>query len=141
MKYNWSIIGHEKQLSQLENDISSGSLSHAYLLAGPNSVGKHTVAKKMAGILQCENDFCHKCNTCIQVEHGSHVDTLVFKDDKNSLKILEVRGLLEKAMMTAQARYKIFIIQSIERMTTEAANSFLKVLEEPPPRTDRKSVV
>ena len=58
MKYNWSIIGHEKQLERIEKDISSGNLAHAYLLLGPNSVGKSTVARKMAGILQCENDFC-----------------------------------------------------------------------------------
>jgi DNA polymerase III gamma/tau subunit len=54
MRYNWSIIGHEKQLAQIELDIKSGNLSHAYLLAGPNSVGKFTVANKFAGILQCK---------------------------------------------------------------------------------------
>lgn len=135
MKYNWSIIGHEKQLEQLESDISSGNLAHAYLLAGPNSVGKHTVAKKLAGILQCENDFCHKCKTCLQVQQGCHIDTFELNDDKESIKIEDVRKIIERASMTGQSLYKIFLIQSIERMTKEAANSFLKVLEEPPPKT------
>ncbi|MBI5753928.1 DNA polymerase III subunit [Candidatus Peregrinibacteria bacterium] len=135
MKYNWSIIGHEKQLAQIENDISSGNLAHAYLLAGPNSVGKNTVARKLAGILQCENDFCHSCNACLQVEKGCHVDTVVFEDNGESIKIEEVRRIMERLNMTRQAQYKILLIQSLERMRTEAANSFLKMLEEPPERT------
>ncbi len=135
MKYNWSIIGHEKQLQQLEKDIASGNLAHAYLLSGPNSVGKNTVAKKMAGILQCENDFCHSCNTCLQVGKGCHVDTSHFEDNGESIKIEEIRKIVERLGMTRQAKYKILLIQSLERMTTEAANSFLKMLEEPPERT------
>ena len=135
MKYNWSIIGHEKQLKQIESDIESGNLAHAYLMAGPNSVGKHTVSRKIAGILQCENNFCHKCKTCLQVQQGSHIDTVELKDNKESIKIEDVRKLIERTNMTGQSKYKIFLVQSVERMTTEAANSFLKVLEEPPPAT------
>lgn len=135
MKYNWSIIGHEKQLLQIERDIESGNLSHAYLLVGSNSIGKHTVAKKMAGILQCENNFCHECATCLQVQKGSHIDTMELDDDGESIKIEAVRNLIERLSMTRQARYKIVLIQSLERMTAEAANSFLKILEEPPERT------
>ncbi|MBI4232399.1 DNA polymerase III subunit [Candidatus Peregrinibacteria bacterium] len=135
MKYNWSIIGHEKQLEALEQDIDSGKLAHAYLLSGPGSVGKATVAKKLAGILQCEKDFCHKCPACIQVEKGCHIDTIELIDDGESIKIEEVRKLIERLSMTPQAPYKILLIQNIERMTSEAANSFLKTLEEPPPRT------
>lgn len=135
MKYNWSIIGHEKQLERLEKDIESGNLSHAYLLVGANSVGKFTVARKMAGILQCENDFCHECPTCIQVAKGCHIDTIELKGKRESIKIDEVRKLVERLNMTRQSPYKILLIQSLERMTTEAANSFLKMLEEPPQRT------
>jgi replication-associated recombination protein RarA len=134
MKYNWSIIGHEKQLIQIEKDIESGNLSHAYLLAGPNSVGKSTVAKKMAGILQCNNNFCHKCKTCIQIQQGNHLDTSELRG-RDSIKIEDIRKLIERVNMTSQSSYKIFFIQTIERMTIEAANSFLKALEEPPPGT------
>ncbi len=131
MKYNWSIIGHEKQLLQIEYDIASGNLSHAYLLAGPNSIGKSTVAKKMAGILQCENDFCHKCPSCLQISKGSHPDTLDFAADKDSIGIDDVRALIERLNMTGNSKYKVIIIRKLERMTVPAANSFLKVLEEP----------
>lgn len=135
MKYNWSIVGHEKQLMGIERDFASGNIAHAYLLAGSNSVGKYTVAKKMAGILQCENDFCHSCNTCLQIQKGSHLDTVELIDDGESIKIEEVRKLVERLNMTRQSSYKIVLIQSFERMTTEAANSFLKMLEEPPEKT------
>lgn len=135
MKYNWSIIGHENQLKQIEQDLESGNLAHSYLLAGPNSVGKHTVAKKFAGILQCSSDFCHKCSTCIQVQKGGHLDTIEMEDDRESIKIGEVRKIIERLNMTKQSKYKIFLVQTIERMTIEAANSFLKILEEPPEGT------
>lgn len=135
MKYNWSIIGHENQLKQIEQDLESGNLAHSYLLAGPNSVGKHTVAKKFAGILQCDSDFCHNCNACLQVRKGSHIDTIEMEDNHQSIKIGEVRKIIRRLNMTKQSKYKIFLVQSIERMTIEAANSFLKILEEPPEGT------
>ena len=135
MKYNWSIIGHEKQLGRIEQDISSGNLAHAYLLVGPNSVGKSTVAKKLAGILQCENDFCHKCKNCVQVEKDCHIDVMVLKDDKESIKVGTMRKIIKHLSMTRQSKYKVLLIQCLERMTVEAANSFLKTLEEPPENT------
>lgn len=134
MKYTWSIIGHEKQLEMIEKDFESGNFAHAYLLTGPNSIGKFTVAKKMAGILQCDNDFCHQCPTCLQVEKGQHLDTIELTG-KDSIKIEEVRRLIERLNMTRQSKYKILLIQSLERMTPEAANSFLKTLEEPTQKT------
>ncbi len=135
MQYNWSIIGHEKQLQEIEEDFLSGNIAHAYLLAGPNSIGKYTVAKKMAGILQCYNNFCHTCPTCIQIQKGCHIDTIEMRDDKESIKIEEIRNLIDRLNQTAQTKYKILLIQTIERMTREAANSFLKILEEPPSKT------
>lgn len=135
MKYNWSIIGHEKELKQIESDIETGNIVHAYLLAGSNSIGKFTVAKKMAGILQCNNNFCHECPTCIQVQKGSHLDTIEMLDEGESIGINDVRVLIERLNMSKQSNYKIALLQSIERMPREAANSFLKILEEPPADT------
>ena len=135
MKYNWSIIGHEKQLERIEKDMSSGNLAHAYLLVGPNSIGKSTVARKMAGILQCKNDFCHNCNECKQIEKGCHIDVLELNDDKGSIKIATIRKVVEQLGMSRQSKYRILLIQRLERMTLEAANSFLKTLEEPAENT------
>ena len=135
MKYNWKIIGHQKQLTEIEQDILSGNIAHAYLLSGPDGVGKYSVAKKMANILQCENDFCHECSACLQMAKGSQIDTVEMVNDGSSIKIEEVRKLTERMNMTRQSPYKVVLVDSLERMTTEAANSFLKMLEEPPERT------
>jgi DNA polymerase III subunit delta' len=135
MKYNWSIIGHEKQLLQIEKDIETGNLAHAYLLSGPNSIGKSTVIKKMAGILQCENDFCHECKNCKQIARGGHPEVIELVDNKESIKIDEVRKIIESLSMTGHSKYRILLVQKLERMTLDAANSFLKILEEPPRKT------
>lgn len=135
MKYNWKIIGHEKQLTEIEQNLLSGNVAHAYLLAGPGNIGKYSVAKKMANILQCENDFCHECQVCTQLQKGCHIDTVEISNEGESIKIEEVRKLIERMSMTRQSAYKVVLIDSLERMTTEAANSFLKLLEEPPERT------
>jgi len=135
MIYNWNIIGHEKQLEMLEADIESGNLAHSYLLCGPSHVGKYTVAKKLAYILQCPNNFCGNCPTCTQIRKGSHIDVMEFPNNHESLKIEQVREIIGRAMMSSQSKYKIIILQTIDRMTPEAANCFLKTLEEPPEGT------
>lgn len=135
MIYNWNIIGHEKQLKMLERDITSGNLSHAYLLYGPSHVGKYTVAKKLASILQCENNFCGVCPTCVQIRKGSHIDTMEYENTHEPIKIGDIRDVISRCSMSSQSRYKIIILQSIGRMTPEAANAFLKTLEEPHPGT------
>ena len=135
MIYNWNIIGHEKQLKMLESDIESGNLSHSYLLCGPGHVGKYTVAKKLASILQCENNFCGQCPICTQIRKGSHIDTMEYENNREALKIGQIREVISRCNMSTPSRYKIVILQSIGRMTPEAANAFLKTLEEPPERT------
>jgi len=69
------------------------------------------------------------------VAKGCHTDTIAFKDNKESIKIDDVRKIIERLNMTGQAAYKILLIQRLERVTIEAANSFLKILEEPPAKT------
>lgn len=135
MIYNWNIIGHEKQLNMLENDIATGNVAHSYLLWGPGHIGKYTVAKKLASILQCENNFCGVCPACVQIRKGSHIDTMEFENNHESIKIDQIRDVISRCNMSSQSRYKIVILQSIGRMTMEAANAFLKTLEEPLPKT------
>lgn len=128
----WKMVGHEKQLLQLEHDLASGNLAHAYLLAGPSQIGKFAIAKKLAMMLQCEHGFCRECSTCLHLEKGYHADTIEFADDGNSLKIEQIRGLLGRLATTTQSRYKVVLMQDIERMTAESMNALLKTLEDPP---------
>jgi len=135
MFYNWHVIGHQKELSSLEHDIRNDSISHAYLFVGASKIGKFRVAKSMAGILQCPNDYCRTCPSCIQVDKQSHADTMEFEDNGESFKIETVRQIIERLYKTAQSRYKIVLLENIERLTLDASHTLLKVLEEPPPKT------
>ncbi len=135
MLYKWPIIGHELQLQKLESDLSNDNLSHSYLFVGPDKVGKFLVAKTLAGILQCSDNYCRKCPVCLQIDKGVHLDTIEMRDNGESVKIDEIRDLISTLHMSAQGNYKIVLLDNIGRMTPEAANCFLKTLEEPPKKT------
>lgn len=135
LRYRWRIVGHRHMLEQIERDITDDNLAHAYLLSGPPQVGKYTVAKTLAHILQCERDFCHTCATCSEIDKGIHSDTIEMRDDGDTISVEMMRDLIARLSLTSSTRYKIVLIERIERMTKEAANCFLKTLEEPTPHT------
>jgi len=130
-KYDWQLAGHETQRVQLEQDMNTGNLAHAYLFYGPSEVGKCTLAKTFANILQCPNGLCGDCPVCVQIEKDCHYDTITMRDMGESLKIEQVQKLVSQLSTTSQSNYKIVIIEDIERMTLPAANALLKTLEEP----------
>ncbi|MBI5755234.1 AAA family ATPase, partial [Candidatus Peregrinibacteria bacterium] len=132
--YHWNIIGHEKELARLEQEISENNLNHAYLFAGPDKIGKNAIAKTFAGILQCENHFCHTCPTCIQIQKGCHYDTFEMIDDGETITIDRIRELIGSLALSTQSPRKIILIQNIERLSDSAMNALLKSLEEPPRR-------
>jgi DNA polymerase-3 subunit delta' len=129
-----NIIGHKQQLEFLERNLQEGNLAHAYLLAGPADIGKFTIAKIFAKMIQTEElevDEAYALST--QIEKGVHLDTMVFpKGEEDSIKIEMVRGILNNLQMSGTARYRVLVIEEIERLTPEAANAMLKMLEEPP---------
>ncbi len=135
MYYNWNVIGHEKELGLLERDFRENNIHHAYLFVGPEKVGKFRVAKSVAGILQCPENFCHSCLICSQIEKKCHPDIIELEDDGQSIKIDAVRDIIARLNMTSPGRYKILLIQNIGRLTEEAGNCLLKTLEEPPQKT------
>ncbi len=135
MIYSWSTIGHNKQLNQLEHDIHGERLSHAYLFVGPAGIGKMHIAKTLAGIIQCPNNYCRTCPICKQIEKNIHQDTIQLVDKGESIKIEEVKGLVERVNLSTQSNRKVVIIDGLERLTPEAANALLKTLEEPPSHT------
>ncbi len=135
MIYDWDMVGHREQLAQLEREIQTDNVTHAYLFAGPPQIGKFRMAVTMASILQCPKNFCRTCKNCKLIPAGTHPDTILLRDNGESLKIDEVRDMIGRANLVAQAPYRIFVIENIERMPLEAQNSFLKTLEEPPGKT------
>lgn len=135
MLYDWGIIGHEKELAFLEEHLRSGQVGHAYLFTGPRNIGKFTIAKTLAKILQCPNQYCRTCPVCVQVEKGGNLDTIEMLDDGTSIKIEPIRDIIARLNMTSQGQYKILLMENIGRLTEEAANSLLKLIEEPTEKT------
>ncbi len=131
------MCGQEQVASFFINTIKYNKISHAYLFSGPRGTGKTSMARLFAKILNCTGkstyEACGKCNNCIEFENGSAVD-IIEMDAASNRKIENIRSLKDDvAFMPITGRYKIFILDEAHMLTTEAANAFLKTLEEPPP--------
>lgn len=133
--YFRNIIGHQKQLDMLTADLEKGNLAHAYLLAGPADLGKFTIAKSFAKAIQTQglNDES-LFNLNSQIDRGIHLDTMIMPrlPEEDSIKIATIRALLNNLQMTGTSKQRILVMEDIDRLTIEAANAMLKMLEEPP---------
>jgi len=130
------ISGQDRAKSLLQNGLASNRIAHAYLFAGPPGSGRMDMANAFAQAIFCErggNDACGECLECRKVEHGNHPDLHLIQPDGASVKIEQIRTLQrEFAYRSSGAGYKVYIIEGAETMTTQASNSLLKFLEEPP---------
>lgn len=127
------VVGQEHVVRTLTSAISSGRISHAYLFTGPRGVGKTSVARLLARSLNCDGDPkpCNQCANC-RASINSSLD-IVEIDAASNRSIDSVRDLREKvALAPSGGRYKIYIIDEVHMLTTEAFNALLKTLEEPP---------
>ncbi|NLI12575.1 DNA polymerase III subunit delta' [Pelotomaculum propionicicum] len=132
--------GHKQVVRMLRNTVSQGRVAHAYLFAGPEGVGKETVALSFARALLCsssaDGDACGVCRSCRQVRSGNHPDFYALGPDGASIKIEQIRDIQRKVPYRSyQGGRKIFLIRQAETMTGQASNCLLKTLEEPPPDT------
>ncbi|MDR3621481.1 MAG: DNA polymerase III subunit delta' [Paludisphaera borealis] len=137
-----SVRGHDRALASLRSSAGSGRLPHAFLFVGPEGIGKRTFALTLAQALLCERNAegllepCGECPGCVQVEAGSHPDLIVTgrPDDKQELPIRVIRDLCaEFGLKPARGVRKVAVVDDVDTMNDEAANAFLKTLEEPPP--------
>ena len=136
-----SLVGQEAVRTALTNALETGRIAHAYLFAGPRGTGKTSTAKILAKAVNCEHgptpNPCNKCQNCVRINDGTSMD--VFEIDAASNRgIDEIRDLREKvAFAPVNGRYKVYIIDEVHMLTTEAFNALLKTLEEPPPQAAR----
>jgi len=130
------IVGQEHVTTTLKNAIASGRIGHAYLFTGIRGVGKTTVARVLAKALNCENgptpEPCNRCAACTEITNGSSLDVKEV-DGASNRGIDSVRDLREGvAFAPARDRFKVYIVDEVHMLTTEAFNALLKTLEEPP---------
>ncbi len=122
--------------------LSSGKIPHAFLFSGPKGTGKTSAARILAKAVNClrnykkgrKSDFepCNKCEICQEINSGRALD-LIEIDAASNRGIDDIRDLREKIKLApAKCRYKIYIIDEVHMLTTEAFNALLKTLEEPP---------
>ncbi len=135
----WSdIIGHERQIETLKKSLADGRLPHAWLFSGIRGVGKRLVAETLAAAICCphSNPPCGSCVSCTKVANKVHPDVFLVEPDGQRLKIDQMRTLAQKVQFhPLESTAKVAIIDDADSMTEAAANSLLKVLEEPPSAT------
>ena len=130
------IIGQDHIVKTLVNQINTNRVGHAYLFCGARGTGKTTMAKVFARAINCQNPKngspCGECEACKALESPANLD-ITEMDAASNNKVENVRDLREKVQYPPVAgKYKVYIIDEVHMLTTEAFNALLKTLEEPP---------
>lgn len=132
------IIGQEQIKEHLQNAISTGKISHAYIINGERFAGKEFIARIFAMALQCEAAGakpCQECHSCKQALSWNQPDIIRVTHEKpGSIGVDDIRGQIngDIAIKPYNSPYKIYIVNEAEKMTVQAQNALLKTLEEPP---------
>ena len=131
--------GQEEIKTSLIKSINNKQVSHCYLFEGPEGMGKYKLALVFAQSLLCLNfsmEPCNECKSCIKVNSYNHPDLHIINEDGKSIKREDVDELVNSIYKRPyEAKRKVYIIKDAHLMTPQAANTFLKTLEEPPGNT------
>ena len=128
------VVGQKEIKKILASSVNNGTITHAYLFSGPRGTGKTTMAKILAKMVNClspiDGNACGKCDICKNILDSNDVIEI---DAASNNGVDEIRELREKAnLVPSNAKYKVYIIDEVHMLTTQAFNALLKTLEEPP---------
>lgn len=129
-----SVYGQEEVVTVIKNAIFSNKISHAYLFCGPRGTGKTTIAKIIAKLVNCEHlENGEPCGKCYNCENFINSNDIVEIDAASNNGVDEIREIRDKInLVPSNAKYKVYIIDEVHMLTTQAFNALLKTLEEPP---------
>lgn len=132
------IIGQQQIKEHLHNALSTGKVSHAYIINGEKASGKEFIARIFAQTLQCEQggiEPCNECRSCKQAATNNQPDIIRVTHEKpGTISVDDIRSQVNNdiAIKPYSSKYKVYIINEAEKMTVQAQNALLKTLEEPP---------
>jgi DNA polymerase-3 subunit gamma/tau len=132
-----TVVGQKALTTTLKNAILSNKLAHAYLFCGPRGVGKTTCARIFAKTINClsptsDGEACNQCESCIAMneQRSFNIHEL---DAASNNSVDDIRSLIEQVRVPPQiGKYKVYIIDEVHMLSSQAFNAFLKTLEEPP---------
>lgn len=134
--FPYPVIGHDWAVVLFQRALEANLTSHAYLVTGIEHIGKSTLACTLAQVLNCTHPPvpCGQCRSCKLIAAGKHPDLHLVAPENNTLRIDQIRTLQhDLALSPVEGRYRVAIIDGMEKATAEASNALLKSLEEPPP--------
>lgn len=126
------IIGQDYAVEILRQSIYTKRIPSAYLFFGPKGVGKGTTAKVVAKAINCPYQGCDSCSVCVRINEKNYPDVREITADGTFIKIGQIREINKEVSLSIfEAQYRVYILKEVEKMNDEAANAFLKILEEP----------
>ncbi len=139
---NWDMLGHEWAVHMLQEHIAQTKLRHAYLITGPEGVGKRTLALRLAQAVNCTQPLspaepCGVCADCRSLAKMQHPDLSIVQSEQvgGTLKVDQIRELQHILSLTPyQARFRVALLLRFEEAHPSASNALLKTLEEPGPQ-------
>ncbi len=131
------LVGQEPVVETLRDTVARPqTMTHAWLFTGPPGSGRSNAARAFATALQCEQDGCGECHSCVTATAGSHPDITIIRTDGLSIGTDLIREHVRRAALRpALGRWQVLIVEDADRLTDHAANALLKSLEEPASHT------